>query len=739
MKSNLFKGLRTFLFLPLFILVMFTSCQNEETDITETNTEETFDVNSALAQSMFRTATNDGSADNIIDSANCISVNLPVTVIVNGITITIESVEDYDLIEDILEEFEDDIDEVEIQFPITIMLSNYDEIVINNYDELYEFVEECFGENEEDDDIECIDFQYPITISLFNVDFQIIDTIEINDDEELYEFIEELDGSVLASINFPVTMILADGSTIEVNNNDELLAALEEAEDACDEDDDYDYDDDDNDCNEEDVELALKECHWEISEYNNSEELENYYLQFDENYGFIVSINGNVVYDGMWSVEEVEGELVLNLDTDWGDLAGAWTIVECEGDEFYLDNGQVTMEIEQYCEDDIDCSAQEISEYLVECVWYSGTNLLGNDLNGPYMFTEDGTVSFANSTGTTVSGTWNIQLSDQGIYLVLDLPEPYAPISSEWQIIECDEDRIKGVSGDNYVVFEQDCSDPFECYFDAELVVCDDDTLDGLATFDLNYVYPNCVEDNVEVSFYASISDAETQTNPLSTEYTNTSNPQTIYARVQLAGTVMFEIFEVELYVENCNTSGCTEEELDMYLMECHWVAVSYNGDDQLAGYDIYFNENMDLVVEGNGGEFFGTWSTAGNPANGVFLTIEQLPTELQDLIGQWQVVECTEEQIILHANDGNIEIVLERDCSTNTNECTENAVLAHLVECTWNVVNYNGSDDLIIFDLIFNNDGTVTISGDGQTITAMWSTSTTADGAWVEISEVNA
>ena len=288
------------------------------------------------------------------------------------------------------------------------------------------------------------------------------------------------------------------------------------------------------------------------------------------------------------------------------------------------------------------------------------------------------------------------------------------------------------------MVFEQDCSDPFECYFDAELVVCDDDTLDGLATFDLNYVYPNCVEDNVEVSFYASISDAETQTNPLSTEYTNTSNPQTIYARIQLAGTVMFEIFEVELYVENCNTSGCTEEELDMYLMECHWVAVSYNGDDQLAGYDIYFNENMDLVVEGNGGEFFGTWSTAGNPANGVFLTIEQLPTELQDLIGQWQVVECTEEQIILH-NDSNVEIVLERDCSTNANDCTENEVLAHLVECTWNVVNYNGSDDLIIFDFEFNNDGTVLISGDGQTITAMWSMSTTGDGVWIEFSEVSA
>ena len=229
MKTNLYKGILTCLFLPLFILVMFTSCQNEETEITDTDTEQTFDANSTLAQSILYTTTNDGSFDNIIDSANCISINLPVTVIVNGITITIEAIDDYELIEDILEEFDDDEDVIEIQFPITIILSDYEEVVINNYDELYAFVEECLGENEEDDDIECIDFQDPITISVFNSNFDVIDTVEINSDEELYEFIDELDGGVLASINFPVTMILADGSTIEVNNNDELLAAIQEA------------------------------------------------------------------------------------------------------------------------------------------------------------------------------------------------------------------------------------------------------------------------------------------------------------------------------------------------------------------------------------------------------------------------------------------------------------------------------------------------------------------------------
>ncbi|MDX1702197.1 MAG: hypothetical protein R3250_16340, partial [Melioribacteraceae bacterium] len=526
MKTNLFKNLMKYLCLPLFTLILFTSCQNEVVDIVETNSEDTFVAESAVATTVLRTATYDGSFDNIIDSANCISVNLPVTVIVNGITVTIQDIEDYDVIEDILDEFLDDEDSIEIVFPITIVLSNYDEIVINNYDELYAFVEDCLGENEEDDDIECIDFEDPISVSIFNSNFDFIETVQINNDEELYEFIDELEGGVFASINFPVTMILADGSTIEVNNNDELLAAIEAAEDACDEDDDYDYNDDDSDCSEEEVELALKECVWEISEYNNTQEFDNYYINFKEDYTFLVSLNGNVLHDGTWSVEEGENELVLTLDTDWGDLAGEWSILECEGHELYLSNGQITIEIEQKCEDDLACSAQEISQDLQECIWYSGSDLTGTNLNGPYMFLEDGTVKVTDPAGNLLVGTWEVILSDEGTFLVLDIPEAYDVLSLQWEIIECEDDRLEMINGDHLLVLEQDCSDPFECYFDAEIVICDDDTIDGFATFDLNYVYPNCVEDNVEVSFYKLESEAETQTNALPTEYNNVENPQ---------------------------------------------------------------------------------------------------------------------------------------------------------------------------------------------------------------------
>jgi len=638
MKTNLFKALRNFLFLPLFTLVLFNSCQNEVTDITETNSEETFTAESVLAQSMLRTTTFDGSYDNIIDSANCISVNLPVTVIVNGVTITIEDVEDYEVIEDIFDEFNDDDDNLEIVFPITIILTDYEEIFINNYDELYSFVEDCLGENEDDDDIECIDFQYPINVSIFNSNFDFIETVQINNDEQLYEFIEELEGGVFASINFPVNMILADGSTLEVNSNTELQAAIEAAEDSCDEDDDYDYnDDDDENCTEEFVELSLKECIWNIVSYNGDDNFINYYIDFDPNYGFTVSLNGNVVHDGSWTVSQDNDDLYIEFETSWEDLNGNWEVEDCDDDRFKLEKGDAFIIIEQECDENI--------------------NPLGC-----------------------------LEAND---------------------IVKCDENN------DGFEVFNL-----YEGL--SEIEACD-------------------VNNTVAVSYHNSLADAESNVNPISevTAYTNVTSPQTIYVRIQvLNNPSQFEVLEINLILENCNTSDCSEEQVDAYLMECHWEATSYNGDNQLEDYDIYFNDNMSLLVEGNGVTYEGVWSTEGNSANGVFVTITQLADQVQDLNGQWFVAECTEAQFILTTND--VEMVLDRDCTTSA-DCNEDNINSFLLECTWNVVNYNGSDDLIIFDFNFNNDGTVLITGDGQTITAMWSTSVTGDGVWVEFGDVNA
>ena len=75
---------------------------------------------------MQSTVTNDGSVDDIMDDADCFSVDLPVTVLVNDLSITINTLSDLQLIEDIYNEFDTDEDSLEFSFPITIILYNYE-------------------------------------------------------------------------------------------------------------------------------------------------------------------------------------------------------------------------------------------------------------------------------------------------------------------------------------------------------------------------------------------------------------------------------------------------------------------------------------------------------------------------------------------------------------------------------------------------------------------------------------
>lgn len=79
-------------------------------------------------------------------------------------------------------------------------------------------------------------------------------------------------------------------------------------------------------------------------------------------------------------------------------------------------------------------------------------------------------------------------------------------------------------------------------------IKCDDDT-DGLITFDLGVAQSDLWAANpASVSFYATENDAIGQTGALETNYTNTSNPQTIYASVD------GQIISVVLRVVDCNT-----------------------------------------------------------------------------------------------------------------------------------------------------------------------------------------
>ncbi len=554
---------KSLLYLPLLILIMFTSCQNEDSDIINQQ-DSTISGNSTLANLISNTALNDGSLDNIIDYANCLEVVLPVTVSANGITITIQSVTDYQALETVLEAFTNDDDQVEINFPITVIFSDYTQIIINNQEELEAQIENCNGENEIDDDIECVDFQYPIAFSIYNTDFQVTEVITINNDEALYQFLETLDGPVLASLNFPVTLILSNGETIEVNSNQELEVALSQAENDCDEDDDYNYNDDD--CTEDAIELALKECLWEITHYNTTDSFNNYYLEFNADYQFTATYNGTIVHEGNWSViQNGDGNFLIDFGTDWQDINGAWIIDNCDDDyEYNLYNmsNQSTMQIEQEC-----------------------------DVN------------------------------------------PY---------------------------------NPFQCFEDTTYTVCDnDDILDLITTFDINEIYQDCINSDILIGYYNTNNDAINNINQLASPYTNVTNPETFYVRVELANNPNeFEVYTVTVIIEDCTTT-CTEGDVDGTLQNCVWTISNFAGDNGFNIFNINFEDNQNMTISSTTETYTGNWSTS--EVNGqVMVSFSNISGgNVQVLNGDFIVVECTGDQMILHdVNNSFNELVLDIDCT---------------------------------------------------------------------------
>ncbi len=252
--------------LLLFILG-FSSCRTEEIELIQANEDEVLVADSNAALLVQRTASNDGSIDNIIDRANCFEIIFPYSVNANGQLITLNSNADFAIVECVFDETDDDIDALSINYPVTIRFPDFSEIQVNTIDDLTNFSNSCNGENIVDDDIECIDFQFPVIASIFNSNSELLDTLSLESDSQLYNFVVNIDENDIVGINFPINVTLADNSTILINDINALEIAITNAINACDEDDDFDYNEDDcDDCTLNEIADLLTSCEdWNVN------------------------------------------------------------------------------------------------------------------------------------------------------------------------------------------------------------------------------------------------------------------------------------------------------------------------------------------------------------------------------------------------------------------------------------------------------------------------------------------
>ncbi|NNF19691.1 MAG: hypothetical protein HKN61_07905 [Flavobacteriaceae bacterium] len=447
MKNRIHFAVYTFL---LGMTLLFTACQSEFEELPEDNQQQTLEANSSTAVLIERTATNDGSFDNIVDQASCLAIQFPYEVNVNGEIIIIESREDLQEIENIFDASDIDDDFLELVFPITITTAAYAEIVINSKEALRELAADCI-EDGKDDDIECIDFVYPLTLFTFDRTLQQTSRVTVENDRQLRFFFKELGEDELASFSFPISLKLYDGTVIEVNSNEQLARLIEEANDACDEDDDNDYNDDD--FTQERLNEYLVECPWLVHEMvrdqvNQTDQYFEYLMNFTEDGKVVVKdrVGNNLV--GTWTTRVSDNNRVLlKLEFDvLVDFNLEWFVYEIgEGTIKLFSEGGNKIIMKRFC--DAPNPGETLRNILKECAWVIKKvknqgeeieRLLGYEFN----FHAEGYVTLSN--GVNVSeGEWEVTTNNEGV-LVLAIAMGAEPaVNFEWPVRDLMNERLK--------------------------------------------------------------------------------------------------------------------------------------------------------------------------------------------------------------------------------------------------------------------------------------------------------
>ncbi|WP_298120107.1 hypothetical protein [Flavobacterium sp.] len=307
-------------FFIVLISLVTISCQEEEEVVIEDTTQNIAN-RTPLTDLIIRVSQNPTSIDNVLDSSSCFRVQLPVTIVLNGNSITVNSETDYQLVQDAIDAFTTDDDIVNFNYPITIQYQDFTTQVLNDSDDLDDVLDAC-GEDDGFDEIDCVSVVYPILINVYDPNNELANTLTITSNTMLHNFLENLEDNEYVAINYPISMIDSNGETVIITNNNQLEDFIEDSIDDCDDDSGVS------------TPINLTGT-WYVSYYfeGDDDETVNY-----NGYNFTFFVGGNIEVEksgtysnGMWTKYIDGGQDWLELDfddSDLGDLEEDWKIVE---------------------------------------------------------------------------------------------------------------------------------------------------------------------------------------------------------------------------------------------------------------------------------------------------------------------------------------------------------------------------------------------------------------------------
>ncbi|QHI37340.1 hypothetical protein IMCC3317_27190 [Kordia antarctica] len=305
------KNLKLLTFL-IVSFAMITSCQDsidsENGDNPNPNVT-TNSANSATTLNLARTNMFDGSFDDYLDGVSCSSVLLPVTATVNGTQVSIVSQADYQLVLNIIGQFNTDNDTVEFQFPISVRLSDYTEVTITNEADYQALINECeTAQNTAQDAISCVDIQFPIAILNYDATLNQTGSISVQSEEQLYNFVNDIGDDEFYAISYPITVILNDETTATINSDLELQSSIENCLDV------EELEDEAND-NADDLEVILVDGLFRVESFVNSgTDTANAYAEFTIDFSNDLSVEAQNIINS--TIENVEGTYEVTSETE---------------------------------------------------------------------------------------------------------------------------------------------------------------------------------------------------------------------------------------------------------------------------------------------------------------------------------------------------------------------------------------------------------------------------------------
>ncbi len=444
-------ALLPFLFLFVFGM-MFTSCQKEEEIFIDQTNEETITANSVLTELLIRTCQNAGYLDDLIDGNSCVSVKFPVTVIANGQQVTLMDEDDIDIIEAIFDQFPNDIDTLEIVFPFTVILEDYTEVVVNSQAELDALIAACESSGG-DDSIGCLDFEYPITFFIFDNNQQQTGTVTVNSDLELYIFLDGLDDDDYFSIDYPINVILDDGSVVVVNNNIELEQLIENCENSTGGGDPIDPA-----VFEQNLTTGVWYITYFFDDFDETSNYNGYEFTFASD-NTAQATNGSNTVPGTWMFDggsTPDLTLFFGTTDPFDELDDDWDIIEATSDIIRLRDQSGDGSIDYLTFERTPASGggggtNDLIAELTAGVWY--VTLLNDDgdietcdyVDYEFTYNLNGTAT-AVSTTTTVNGFWSVELDNGMLDLILNFDITVDPnfddINDDWDVTDFNSNLI---------------------------------------------------------------------------------------------------------------------------------------------------------------------------------------------------------------------------------------------------------------------------------------------------------